>query len=74
MCFKQLAEMREQGIQPNLITSNAAISASGTSMDQWQTASKQLAEMKEQGIQPNFITYSSAIMPVRTPAINNKIR
>ena len=46
----------EHGIQPNVITYTAAISACEKSKDQWQTARKLLAETQVHGIQPNLIT------------------
>ena len=51
-----LAEMREWGIQPDVITYNAAISACEKSKDQWQPALELLAEMRKQGIQPDVTT------------------
>ena len=53
--------MQAQGIQPDVITYSAAVSACVKSKDQWQTALRLLAEMQAQGIQPNVITATAAI-------------
>ena len=57
--MKLLAEMQVHGIQPNVITYTAAISACDSKV-QWQTAVKLLAEMQVHDILPNAITYTAA--------------
>jgi len=52
--------MSEKGIQPNVISYSAAISACEKG-GQWQEALKLFREMSEKGIQPNVISYSAAI-------------
>jgi len=55
-----LAEVKQQGLEPDVITYNAAISAceKGSRTD---TALDLLAEMKQRGVEPNVITYSAVI-------------
>ena len=55
-----LAEMQAQGLEPNVITYNAAISACEKG-SQWQQALELLAEMQAQGLEPNVISYSAAM-------------
>ena len=53
--LKLLAEMQDQGLVPDVITYNAAISACEKG-SQWQQALKLLAEMQGQGLEPDLCT------------------
>ena len=67
MSLNLLAEMQDQGLEPNVITYSAAISTCEKG-SQWQQALELLAEMQAQGLEPDVITYSaiSAIMSSAT--------
>jgi pentatricopeptide repeat protein len=52
--------MRERGIEPEVITYNAAMTACGKA-SQWERALELLSEMRERGLEPDMITYSVAI-------------
>ena len=60
--LKILAEMQAQGLERNVITYSAAISACEKGY-QWQQALELLAEMQAQGLETNVITYNAAISP-----------
>ena len=65
--LKLLAEMQAQGLKPDVITYNAAISACGKG-SQWHEALELLAEMECRVLKPDDITYSAAISAVMSPA------
>jgi pentatricopeptide repeat protein len=53
-------EMQRRGVQPNVITWNAAISACAKGA-QWERAVELFEEMQRRGVQPDVITWSAAI-------------
>ena len=55
-----MSEMRERGVEPNMITYSAAISACEKS-SQWEHALELLSEMQEHELKPDVIAYSAAI-------------
>ena len=55
-----LAEMRARGIEPNVISYNAAISACEKG-SQWERALELLGEMRTRGVEPNVINYNTAL-------------
>jgi pentatricopeptide repeat domain-containing protein 1 len=52
--------MKTQGLQPDVISYNAAISACEKGL-QWEKALHFLSEMRTQGLQPDVISYNAAI-------------
>ena len=62
-----LAEMQAQGLEPDVTTYSAAISACGKG-SKWHEALKLLAEMQAQGLEPDVITYSAAISAIMSSA------
>jgi len=58
--LETMREMRERGLEPNVITYSAAISACEKGA-QWERALELLNEIRERGLEPNAITYSTAI-------------
>merc|ERR1712070_203271 len=53
-------EMQGRGVQPNIITWSAAISACEKGA-QWERALELFEEMQQRGVEPNVITWSAAI-------------
>ena len=53
--------MRQQGLQPNVITYNSLISACGKS-GKAERALQFFAKMQQQGLRPNVITYNAVII------------
>merc|ERR1711865_370939 len=51
---------RQSGVQPNVISFNAAISACEKG-GKWERALELLQEMRQSGVQPDVISFSSAI-------------
>ena len=54
------AEMRSQGVQPNIYTYSALISACEKG-GKWEEAQKVFDEMRSKDVQPNTITYNALI-------------
>ena len=52
--------MRQRGLEPDVITYSAAISACEKG-SQWERALELLDEMRQRGLEPDVITYSAAI-------------
>jgi pentatricopeptide repeat protein len=55
-----LEEMQAKGVEPDVITYNAAISACEKG-GQWEKALQLLEEMQAKGVEPDVITYSATI-------------
>ena len=55
-----LGEMRQHGLEPNVITYNAAISACAKG-SQWGHALELLDAMRQRGVEPDVISYNAAI-------------
>ena len=55
-----LSEMRERGLEPDVITYNAAISACEKGL-QWERALELLSEMRQRGVEPDVVTYNACI-------------
>jgi pentatricopeptide repeat protein len=55
-----LEEMRAKGVEPDVITYNASISACGKG-GQWEKALQLLEEMRAKGVEPDVFTYGAVI-------------
>jgi pentatricopeptide repeat protein len=60
-----MAEMRGNGLAPNVITYNALIRACGKS-GQWQLSLKVFREMAKEDVAPNTFTFNSLITSCNT--------